>query len=416
MNVVYVYQGEWPKGATRVAKQVNALSRSGHRVDLVCRNYGRARRVERWGDGDITVRRLPAFPLRLLNRIANFPLFLNPVWVWAVWTVARRSHADVLIVADLPLAPTVFWVGRMLGIPVHYDMAEVYPEFLKTLWSVGHMSALDHVVRSPRAAALLERYIVRRVRSLSVVSEESRDRAIAIGAKSDRIVLVGNTPENVRMLSTPQPVPEELARLGGRPRAVFVGTIIADRGVTESVEALRDVVDEIPNAALVIVGDGPDRPRLLRTIERLRLRDHVLFLGWREHHTLTAFYQHADVGLLPFLDTPHVRITMANKLFDYMAAGLPVLGSDLPPIRRVLEETRAGLLFPPGDHRTQARRLVELFRDPVRRRVLGVNGRQAVARKYSWKIDAAVLVERIEDLAGRRPGTPEAASLVGAGS
>ena len=396
MNVLYVYQGEWPRGATRVAKQLNSLTRAGHTVHLVCRNYDRAARVERWGD--VTVHRLPYLSVALLNRLLNFPAFFNPAWAWSIWRIARDSAADCIVVADLPLAPTAIRVGGWLRIPVHYDMAEVYPEFLKTLWKVGHMTPLDRVLRSPRAATVLERYVLRAVPSVSVVSEESRERAIAVGARPESVVVVGNTPENVESLMRPRPFPAELQGLEDRPRAVFVGTLLADRGVTEVAEAFQLVLAEIPEAVFVVVGDGPDRPRLMRTVERLQLGDHVLVLGWREHASLAGFCQHCHVGLLPFLDTPHVRVTMANKLFDYMAAGLPVLGSDLPPIRRVLEETRAGVLFPPGDQSAFAVQLVELLRDRARCSALGANGRKWVTDKYSWKVDEAAFLEKVGGL------------------
>src|SRR5207245_238707 len=127
-------------------------------------------------------------------------------------------------------------IGRWLRIPVHYDMAEVYPEFLKSLWKVGHLAFLDRLVRSPRAAALLERYVLQAVRSISVVSEESRDRAIALGTRPDNVVVVGNTPEDVESLVRRHPFPVDLRALAHRPRVVFVGVLIADRGITEAVE------------------------------------------------------------------------------------------------------------------------------------------------------------------------------------
>ena len=57
----------------------------------------------------------------------------------------------------------------------------------------------------------------------------------------------------------------------------------------------------------------------------------------------------ASIGILPFLATEHINITLANKLFDYMASALPIVASDVVPMRRVLSETEAGVLFPAGD-------------------------------------------------------------------
>ena len=400
MNILYVYQGEWPRAATRVAKQVRSLARAGHGVHLLARNYGGAPRAEQWER--VQVHRLPYVRARRLNRLLNFPFFLNPIWVWAMWRLARRTRADRIVVADLPLAPTAIWLGLLLGIPVHYDMAEVYPEFLKSLHLVAVRPLWDRVIRSPAAAAFVERWVLKTAGSISVVSEESRLRSVRLGAPADRVALVGNTPDNVGELTGPRPFPPELRPWAQRPRALFVGTLIADRGVKEVVDALELVVREIPDAALIVVGDGPDRPRIAHTVERLGLGDHVALLGWREHGRLTEFYQHCQVGLLPFLDTPHVRVTLANKLFDYMGASLAVLAADLAPMRRVLDEIGAGVLYPAGSASALAEQLACLLRDPQRCRLLGARGREAVQTKYHWARDEATWLEMVT-------GTPRTA-------
>jgi len=409
VTILYIYQGEWPRGATRVAKQVRSLARAGHDVHLLARNYEGAPRLEPWEQ--VTVHRLPWVRVRWLNRVLNFPVFVNPLWAWAMWRLARSTGAGRIVVADLPLAPSAIWLGRLLGIRVHYDMAEVYPEFLKSLHAVSVRPLSDRVIRSPGAAALVERCVLRTASSISVVCEESRLRCVRRGARADRVVLVGNTPDNVAELTTAQPFPPELGSWARRPRALFVGTLLADRGVKETVEALELVRRAVPDACLVVVGDGPDRPRIAQTVERLGLGDHVALLGWQRHERLTEFYQHCQVGLLPFLDTPHVRVTLANKLFDYMGAGLAVLAADLPPMRRVLEEVGAGVLYTVGSPRALAEQLVTLLKDPDRCHTLGARGREAVVAKYHWGRDEATLlgvVDAVEEPTRRH--TPNVAS------
>jgi len=269
-------------------------------------------------------------------------------------------------------------------------MAEVYPAFLKSLHLVARRPLWDHVIRSPWAAALVERYVLRRVPSVSVVSEESRQRCLQLGARPDRVALVGNTPDNIGDLARRRPFPADLGPWAERRRILFVGTLIADRGVKEAVDAVKLVLDDVSDVALIIVGDGPDRPRIAQTIVRLGLSDHVALLGWHEHGRLAQFYQHCQVGLLPFLDTPHVRITLANKLFDYMGASLAVLAADLPPMERILTETGAGVLYPVGSTEALASALVGLLQDPDRCRRLGERGQEAVATKYNWGRDEAV--------------------------
>jgi glycosyltransferase involved in cell wall biosynthesis len=394
MKVLYVYDGDWPQGATRVAKQTRSLAQAGHTVWLLARNsHGRPRREQNeW----LTVVRLPHLPIGPLNRLLNFPLFVNPVWIWTIRQAARDLGADRLVVCDLPLALTVAWVGRWLGLPVDYDMAEVYPEFLRSLWAVDEMRWTDYLVRNPRAAEWLERRALKRMQTVFVVSEEARDRCLSLGMAPDRVVVVGNTPEDLEAIAAPRSLPPDLRPWQGRPVALFVGILIADRGVRQAVEAMRLVRREVPDAALVIVGDGPERPRIESMVRELGLEENVAVLGWRPHETLGGYYQHAQVGLLPFLDCTHIRITLANKLFDYMAAGLPVVAVDVPPMRRILEESGAGLLFPPGDVPALARCIVSVLRDTEMGRAYGARGRTAVERKYRWSVDERAFLAAIE--------------------
>lgn len=393
-RLVYVYDGDWPRGATRVVKETRSLAAAGHAVHLVARNETRDPRVE--DTGWMTVHRLPAFGPRLLNKAINFPYFFNPFWIRAIWSVARAERADGILVADLPLGPTALWVGRALGLPVYFDMVEVYPEFLRTLWEFEPMGWTDHLVRNPRVAEWLERRVLPRFDTVFVVSEESRLRAIGLGVAPERLVILGNTPEHPEELAAERPCPEPLRPHQGRPVLLFVGTIIQDRGVLRAVEAMPRVLAAVPDALLVVVGDGPARAEAEAAAERLGVAGQVLWAGWRPHTELAAWYRHADVGLQPFLDGSHVRITLANKLFDYMAAGLPVAATDLPSTRRILEDADAGILLPVDDPAGFADGLIGLLRDPERRRRLGANGQRAVADRYSWRHDEARLLAALE--------------------
>ena len=335
----------------------------------------------------MTVHRLPAWGPGWCHRAVNFPFFFNPVWIRSIARVVRATRPDCLIVADLPLALTAIWVARHFRLPIHYDMVEVYPEFLRSLWEFETMGWTDHLVRSPRLASLLERRVLRRVDTVFVVTDESRDRCIRLGVPPERIVIVGNTPEDVERLQSAPDLPPDLAPWRDHLRVLFVGILLGDRGVAEAVEAMARVVERVPTAALVVVGDGRDAPRIHATVARLGLERHVALLGWREHATLAGYYAHSHIGLLPFRDGSHVRITLANKLFDYMAAGLPVVATDLPPMRRILDEVQAGVTFPPGDIPALADRIVALLENESERQRLGANGARAVRLKYRWTVD-----------------------------
>jgi glycosyltransferase involved in cell wall biosynthesis len=395
MRVLYLYDGEWPKGATRVRKETRVLAAAGHQVDLVARNAENAppSQTESW----MTVWRLPRIPGRTLRYALNFPLFVNPVWLWTIWRVIRRTRPDLILVCDLPLAPCAVWFGWLCRLPVHYDMGEIYPEFLRSLRQLEKQGPLKRLIRTPKLAEWVELPVLKSVACTYVVSEESRDRCIRLGVSPERLVIVGNTPETLADPGEKLPVPPDIAELvrDGREVLLFVGILIADRGVLDVIRAFPSLLARRPKAALVVVGDGPERPVLEQEVRTLGLDASVRIVGWKLPEELGGYYQVAQIGLLPFRDSPHVRLTLANKLFDYMGAGLPVLASDLPSTRRVLLETKAGCLHRADDLADFTRAAAELLEDLPGRQAMGANGRRAAETIYSWERDAERLREAV---------------------
>lgn len=392
MNVVYVYQGQWPKNATRITKETRSLARAGHTVTLAS---GRAHGQQE--DDATTWMKVCPMPSRgrALSNLMTAPIPFSPSWRRHVLKVARSANAHRLIVRDLPLAPTAIRVGVALDIPVYFDMADVYP-----LWFAAtrrdHKNPLARLVRSPRIARWVEGWVLRRIDGVFVVSVESGERCVELGVPRSRVMLVGNTPEDPMALRESVPLPKEVADWSGHRVLLFIGNVLRDRGLDVAIEAMLTVRERVPDVRLLVVGDGPELSRLRRQVQDLGLDSHVRLLGWRPHEVLPGFYSAATIGLLPFRSTPHIRITLANKQFDYMAAGLPVIASDVPPMRRIIEETDSGVVVQPEDAVALAGAIVSLCTDDEVASSLGRNGQLAVDKKYNWNVDGARLVEAVE--------------------
>lgn len=398
LRVLYIYDGDWPKAATRVRKQTMALAEAGHHVRLLCRNATRGPRVDRepW----MEIRRLPEFP-GALNPLLNFPLFFSPVWLGAIWSEARTLQADVLVVEDLPMAPAAVALGKLLGTPVVYDMGEVYPEFLRGLHVDSEPSLVDRVLRNPTIAGWIESFVLRHADHTTLVSEESRTRALGRGLSEDAVSIVGNTPEDPASLTASTHCPPSLSGLEHRPIALFVGILIHDRGLFELVRAFPRVLERVPSALLVIVGDGREATALRKEISDLGLDEHVVMAGWQQHATLPAFYQRSRVGMLPFKPGGQIDFTLANKLFDYLGAGLPVVATDVPPMRRVVTEADVGVLIDGPTPESVAGGIVDMLTiDDDEWRAMAERGRKLVSEEYNWAEDAARFVRAVEGVSG----------------
>jgi glycosyltransferase involved in cell wall biosynthesis len=276
-------------------------------------------------------------------------------------------------------------------------MGEPYPLALRSNWQFDDLGGIDHLVRSPRLADAVERWVLRRRPRVLVVSEEAGERLETLGLPRERWTLVGNTPDLDRIPPDTGATPPWAEAFAGRRVLLFTGILVGDRGLDVAIAGLARLLRERgPVAALAVAGEGRARGYYEECARSAGVEDSVKFLGWLRHSELPALWWAADVGILPFHDCPHIQTTLANKLFDYMAYGLPVLASDVRPMRRVLSETGAGLAFPPGDADGFATALAQLIDDPGRTRAMGERGRKAAESTYCWARDAERLVKALE--------------------
>ena len=398
--VVYLWDAEYPWDV-RTEKICRSLAVAGHEVHLVARNRSRAPVTEALPEG--TVHRLaPArwLPARL-DGLLQFPAFFNPRWAALTRHVIVGHRARLLIVRDLPLAPLAVRVAAPLGVPVLLDMAEDYPALLQTTWDAGRHRALDYLVRNPRLAAAVERGVLPRVAHTMVVVEESRDRLTAAGIPAARVSVVSNTPPLARLTSPP--VVSRPA--GGQVEAVYLGIVELPRGIGRLVEAAALLHAASAPVRVTVIGGGRDLELVRAQAAALGLpAERLTFTGQMPHAAALERVAGADIGLVPHLRNPWMETTIPNKLFDFMAAGLPVVSSDAAPLARVVRETGCGLLAADAAPRALADAIATLAGDPALRARMAAAGREAIRRRYHWEADARVLLELVERLA--EPGAP----------
>jgi len=390
MRILEIYDGDYPWDV-RVEKVSHTLVSAGHTVRLLCRNRKRRPRIERLSDG-LELRRLPGGPGAL-----SFPFFLNPVWAGCLLSQVRAFRPDRLLVRDLPLAPLALATGRAFRIPVIADLAEPYPDSLRSQWQFQPRSLTDYVVRSPYLADLVERFVARRIDRVLVVCPEAGQRLERQGLPPRRWTEVGNTVMPDRFAPRGQPVPE-LDGCEGRQLLLFSGLLAGDRGLDVALEAFANVRRCQPGRfMLVLVGEGPVRVQLEAQAAALNISGDVRFTGWIDHDRLPDVIARAAIGLLPFRACPHINSTLANKLFEYMSLGLPIIASDVAPMLRVLVETGAGLSFRSDDVADLADKIERLTGDSDLRQACADGGRRATKDLYNWDIDGERLLRAVED-------------------
>jgi phosphatidylinositol alpha-1,6-mannosyltransferase len=188
--------------------------------------------------------------------------------------------------------------------------------------------------------------------------------------------------------------------LGDRPVVVCVSRFVARKGQDVLVRALPAIREQVPDAALLLVGDGPHRHTVERLVDRLRLGAHVRMTGQIPWVKTPAYYDAGDVFCMP---TRTRRLGLEPEALgicylEAAATGLPVVVGDSGGAPDTVREGETGYVVNGRDVDEVADRCARLLRDPARARRLGAAGRAWVREQWSWAGQAATL-DRL--LAGR---------------
>lgn len=390
MKILKIWDADYPWDV-RVEKVASSLTAAGHDVHLVARNRQARQLVERLPEA--TVHRLA--PLRWagarLSAASMFPAFCNPRWARAILRTGREIGADLVLVRDLPLAPTAIWAARRLGVPVVMDMAENYPAMMRALWENGLQKPIDWVVRNPAFVERVERWVLPRLDHTFTVVDESRDRLLALGVAADRVSVVGNTPVLARLDQLP---PKE-HRDGAGLDLIYLGLLEGPRGLGVMIDAIALAHRRGVKARLTVLGHGRERASFEAQARERGLGDAVEFLGHVPYAEAVRRLLGADVGVVPHFANESWNTTIPNKLFDYMAAGIPVLTSDARPAARIVRETASGEVYPYRNAEAAAEAITRLAHAETRQRQ-GRAGRQAVVERYNWTRESERLLAGLD--------------------
>jgi glycosyltransferase involved in cell wall biosynthesis len=172
--------------------------------------------------------------------------------------------------------------------------------------------------------------------------------------------------------------------LDGQPVVSFVGSFQLWHGIERLVESFAWVLRDIPQARLLLVGDGPARPVVEDTIKRLELASRVTITGLVPQVKIPEILAAVDVAVIPYPALPKDLWFSPLKLYEYMAAGKAIVASASGQIAEVVRDGYNGLLVEPGDVQETAQAITRLLKNPAEMEWLGKNARRQAVDRHSW--------------------------------
>ena len=344
-------------------KECNSLARAGYEVHYIVADGKGPERV-----GDVQVHDIGVAGGRFQR------MLLRP---WRMLAAARSLQARLYHFHDPELLLIALALQRG-GAKVVYDSHEDVPRSLMSRdW-------LPRWIR-PGLSAVFEWFENAVARRISAVVGATPHIAARFRRIQPKVVTINNFPMRHEI--------EDAVQATGDGRSVcYLGGIGRIRGIEEMVRAMEHV-----NGRLILAGPF-ESEQTLRAASQLPGWSKVDYRGQVSRAVVREIMAESRAGLVFFHPEPNHVEAQPNKMFEYMSAGLPVLSSDFPLWRELLQDTGAGWVADPMDPQSIAAVINRLLDDPPAGVAMGQRGRESVLTRYQWAFEEQALFRLYEDL------------------
>jgi glycosyltransferase involved in cell wall biosynthesis len=353
-------------------RECRALSEAGYRVTFLTGDPGIGRVPRQLAYAQVRPVSMP--------RIRGARAFVG---AWRMRKEALATGASLFHLHDPELLIMVPGLRRR-GARVIYDAHEdLAAQVLKKDWIPGRLRA-----PTSRAVSWL---LPRATSRLDAVVTATPDIAELHRAPSVRVV------RNFPVLSELSPSADAVPYRERRLRLAYVGGITILRGAHEMVAATKLLARDFPAVELALAGQFDPETLKRDTFAELG-HPNLSVHGHLDREGVRRILGSSRVGLVVEHPTPAYLRALPVKMFEYMAAGLPILASDFPLWREIIDSAGCGILVDPLDPQAIADSLRSLLSDPEASEQMGLRGQEAAKRRFTWSSEAKTLVGLYREL------------------
>ncbi|MBU0713402.1 glycosyltransferase [bacterium] len=297
-----------------------------------------------------------------------------------IWDRIKKSDADIFHFHD----PELIWIGIKIKFfkkkKVIYDVHENYSETIKTKYWI------------PTSARYISFILYRMI---EVISEYIFDELILVIDDHQRYFrkehfIIKNFPILMHNDKKEQKIYD----------AIYLGSVSKERGIFEIISAAQLLVQKNLNIKIAIIGpiDSEIHSDIVKNIRDKQIDNNVILYGEMEFRQALDYVNKSKIGLVTLLPHKNYLVSIATKMYEYMAFQIPIIASDFPSWRKIVSDTNCGICVNSKNPLEIANAIQYLLDNEEKSKQMGMNGYYAVMHKYNWLNEEKKLFELYDNI------------------
>lgn len=364
------------------------LSRTGHEIHYIASE-------------DIKIDKICAHLFKLKKRKRFWRLLYQLRHAMMLLKLIKTHRFDILYTRNISIG-ILGYLGRKKGMKIVFEMNGILPFERKQKQLKEHF--IKSRVENIRIAWLkyIELFFAKKADAIIAVTAEIKNYLDNQGVNEDKIWVIENGAntdlfrpgENNAVLND---LKNKLSINNDENVVLFVGSLFPWQGVEFLIYAAPLIIEEIPKIKILIVGDGMVKQNLVSLCRALNVENNFIFTGTVQYEDVPKYVNISNITVTPFIKD---RVCSPVKLFEFLSCGKPVVSSDIYSARKILNDSKGGILVTPENPVELAKQIIMLLKDKELQEQMGTAGLQYIIQNHSWEITARKTAKVFEKITG----------------
>jgi len=391
MNILMILENSFPPDE-RVENEINILISRGHTIFLACTTSESKFQIEECQN--LTIFR---FPISKLIYKSSALALLLPFYFW-FWSrillkIFKKYKIDIIHLHDLPLIKVVLKFSKRYNTKLVADYHENRPEIMKMYSHINDFPG-KYLISIKKWQQYQLKYTPK-VDRLILVTEEAKDYYVSNYHIDSKIITV--LPNYVLLNRIRKYKTDDMFSplIKNKFTVVYFGDTGLRRG-TQTIINAADILRNDSNIHFLIIGKSKEQNKLEWEIKNRSLKN-ITLTGWIPVSEAIKYIHVSKVGLCPFLRNIHHDTTYANKMFQYMALGKPVIVSNCTSQSNFVKKESSGLIFEADNYKELSDCIIKLTNKQLYEE-LSRNALNCIEHKYNWENSGKRLTDMYSEL------------------